>query len=63
MSKEQDEIVKMSFLETHVQTILTALLLAAVLWTMSTVQSLTVEVAELRVEVTNLKADIAAIDK
>lgn len=46
--------------ESHVQTILTALLLAGIIWTMSTLQGLTVEVAELRVEVANLKAQIAA---
>lgn len=46
--------------ESHVQTILTALLLAGIIWTMSTLQGLTVEVAELRVEVSNLKAQIAA---
>ena len=59
----ESETKPMSLLENHFQTILTGLLLAGVIWTMSTLQTLTVEVAELRVEVTNLKADIAALDK
>lgn len=55
-----DATNKMTLLgfENHVQTMLTGLLLAAVIWTVSTLQALTVEVAELRVEVENLKAQI-----
>lgn len=61
MAEESRPKMSLTGFENHMQTLLTGLLLAGLIWTVSTLQSLTVEVAEMRVEVKNLKAQIETL--
>lgn len=55
----QDRVIaRMSLIETHLQTILTGILIAGVIWIASSVNSLQQSVAVLDVEVRNIKEKI-----